>query len=195
MVGSSAFAQEIAPVDSSKKLETVVVTGSRIRQVQLETERPVLTITRADIEKQGFQSVSDILQNISAVGTPPLSRASPLSAGENAGGTFISLRNLGAARTLVLINGKRLGISTSGLSDISTIPTAAIERIEVLKDGASSIYGSDAVAGVINIITRSNYQGAAASAYYGQYDQDDGAVTKGDLVMGFSGDRGSLTMA
>ena len=185
----------LAQDQDASKLETVVVTGSRIRQVQLENEKPVLTITRADIEKQGFQSVSDILQNISAVGNPPLSRASPLSAGEVAGGTYISLRDLGAERTLVLINGKRLGITTSGLSDISTIPTSAIERIEVLKDGASSIYGSDAVAGVINIVTRSNYNGASASAYYGQYDEDDGAITKGEFVMGFSGDRGSLTMA
>lgn len=194
---SAAFvaAPAVAQDQDASKLETIVVTGSRIRQVQLETERPVLTITRADIEKQGFQSVSDILQNVSSVGTPPLSRASPLSAGENAGGTFISLRNLGAQRTLVLLNGKRLGISTSGLSDISTIPTAAVERIEVLKDGASSIYGSDAVAGVINIITRSNYSGAMASGYYGQYDEDDGVTTKGDLVLGFTGDRGSLTMA
>lgn len=195
LVGSIASAQDVAPVDSNSKLETVVVTGSRIRQVQLETEKPILTITRADIDKQGFQSVSDILQNISAAGTPPISRASPLSAGENAGGTFISLRNLGAARTLVLLNGKRLGISTSGLSDISTLPTSAVERIEVLKDGASAIYGSDAMAGVINIITRSNYSGAQASAYYGQYDEDDGQVTKGEMVLGFSGERGSLTMA
>ena len=195
LIGTSASAQDVAPVDSSSKLETVVVTGSRIRQVQLETEKPVLTITRADIDKQGFQSVSDILQNISAVGTPPISRASPLSAGENAGGTFISLRNLGATRTLVLVNGKRLGISTSGFSDISTLPTSAVERIEVLKDGASAIYGSDAMAGVINIITRRNYSGAMASAYYGQYDEDDGQVSKGEIVLGFTGERGSLTMA
>jgi iron complex outermembrane receptor protein len=162
--------------------------------VDTETAQPVLTITRADIEKQGFQSVADILQNISATGAPPISRAQPLSSGENVGGTFISLRNLGAQRTLVLVNGKRLGISTSGLSDVSTIPTVSVERIEVLKDGASSIYGSDAIAGVINIITRSNYEGAAASAYYGQYDEGDGAITKGDFLMGFGGDRGSVTI-
>ena len=176
------------------QLERVEVTGSRIRQTDTETQQPVLIISRAEIDKQGFQSVADILQNITATGTPPLSRASPLSAGENAGGTFISLRNLGAARTLVLLNGRRLGISTSGLSDISTIPAVAVERIEVLKDGASSLYGSDAIAGVINVVTRSNYQGAAASVYRGAYSQGDGAITKGDFVMGFSGERGSLTV-
>ena len=183
------------PAAAATDLDRITVTGSRIRQAEVENAQPVLTITRADIDKQGFQSAADILQNISAVGTPPLSRASPLSSGENAGGTFISLRNLGAQRTLVLVNGKRLGISTSGLSDIASIPAVAIERIEVLKDGASSIYGSDAIAGVINIITRSNFDGASASAYYGQYGEGDGATTRGDFVMGFNGDRGSLTMA
>lgn len=191
----SAFAQDKEEEGDVKTLERMEVTGSRIRQVDKETSQPVLVISRADIEKQGFQSVADILQNVTATGTPPLSRASPLSAGENAGGTFISLRNIGAARTLVLLNGRRLGISTSGLSDISTIPAVAVERIEVLKDGASSIYGSDAIAGVINIVTRSNYEGAAASAYFGQYSEGDGAITKADFIMGFSGDKGSLTAA
>ncbi len=181
--------------EKAKTLDTLVVTGSRIRQVDVETSQPVTFITRDDIEKQGFQSVADILQNITATGTPPLSRASPLSAGEAAGGTFISLRNLGAARTLVLLNGRRLGITTSGLADISTIPASAVERIEVLKDGASSIYGSDAIAGVINVITRQNFEGAMASAYYGVYSEGDGAIRKGDMVMGFGSDKGSLVMS
>ena len=190
----TAYAQEEAKPGATT-LDRIEVTGTRIRQVDTETAQPVLTITRADIDKQGFQSVADILQNISATGSPPISRAAPLSAGEASGGTFISLRNLGAARTLVLVNGKRLGVTTSGLSDVSTIPAVAVERIEVLKDGASSIYGSDAIAGVINIITRSNFEGARASAYFGQYDQGDGNITKGDFVIGFTGDRGALTAA
>lgn len=181
--------------EKAKTLDTLVVTGSRIRQVDVETSQPVTFITRDDIEKQGFQSVADILQNITATGTPPLSRASPLSSGEAAGGTFISLRNLGAARTLVLLNGRRLGITTSGLADISTIPASAVERIEVLKDGASSIYGSDAIAGVINVITRQNFEGAMASAYYGVYSEGDGAIRKGDMVMGFGSDKGSLVLS
>ncbi|MGY4515015.1 iron complex outermembrane receptor protein [Lysobacter sp. HA18] len=196
--GAASAVAQTAPAAGTtatpQTLDRVQVTGSRIRQVDVETAQPVLTISRKEIEQQGFQSVGDILQNISAVGTPPISRAAPLSSGENVGGTYISLRNLGAQRTLVLVNGKRLGITTSGLSDVSQIPAVSIERIEVLKDGASSIYGSDAIAGVINIITRSNYEGAAGSIYYGQYDQGDGAITKGDMIMGFGGDRGSLTM-
>jgi iron complex outermembrane recepter protein len=199
---SLALAQQpvAPPADERQDAETteldrIEVTGTRIRQVDVETAQPVTFVTRDDIEKQGFQSVADILQNISATGTPPISRASPLSAGENAGGTFISLRNLGAARTLVLMNGRRLPISTSGLVDISKIPAAAVERIEVLKDGASSVYGSDAIAGVINIITRSNFEGASASAYFGQYSEGDGDITRGEAIMGFTGERGSLTAA
>ncbi len=132
--GIGAAQAQNAPATSdkdskAKTLDTLVVTGSRIRQVDVETSQPVTFITRDDIEKQGFQSVADILQNITATGAPPISRASPLSAGEAAGGTFISLRNIGAARTLVLLNGRRLGVTTGGLADISTIPASAVERI------------------------------------------------------------------
>jgi iron complex outermembrane receptor protein len=190
----SAFAQENESSDEPQDLGRIEVTGTRIRQVDIETAAPVLTITRAEIEKQGFQSVSDILQNISAMGAPPLTRAQPLSAGENAGGTFISLRNLGAQRTLVLLNGRRLGVSTSGVADVSNIPAVAVERIEVLKDGASSIYGSDAIAGVVNIITRTNYEGAVGSFYHGQFDQGDGGITNADFAMGFRGEKGSLSI-
>ncbi len=199
---AAAFAQQpVAPAAEERQdadtteLDRIEVTGTRIRQVDVETAQPVTFITRKDIENQGFQSVADILQNISATGTPPISRASPLSAGENAGGTFISLRNLGAARTLILMNGRRLPISTSGLADISKIPAAAVERIEVLKDGASSIYGSDAISGVVNIITRSNFEGASAAAYFGQYSEGDGDITRGEAIIGFTGERGSLTAA
>jgi len=196
-VGGAAHAQT-APAgnttEGATNLDRIQVTGSRIRQVDVETAQPVTFVTREEIQRQGFQSVADILQNISSVGAPPISRAAPLSSGENVGGQYISLRNLGAQRTLVLLNGKRLGISTSGLQDIAAIPAAAIERIEVLKDGASSIYGSDAMAGVINIITRSNFEGAEANVYYGQYSDGDGAITNGNFTMGFSGDRGSLTV-
>lgn len=184
----------VASAQTATNLDRIEVTGSRIRTVDVETAQPVLTLNRADIEKQGFSSVADILQNISAVGTPPISRAQPLSSGEAVGGTYISLRDLGATRTLVLLNGKRLGITTGGLQDISTVPVSAIERIEVLKDGASSIYGSDAIAGVINIITRTNFEGATGSVYYGQYSEGDGATRTMDFTMGVKGERGSLTI-
>jgi len=187
-----AFAQTPSASDEPAQLERVEVTGSRIRKVDLETAQPVLVIDRAEIERQGFQSVADILQNVSATGSPTISRAQPLSSGEAVGGQFISLRNLGANRTLVLVNGKRLGVTTGGLQDVSVIPTSMIQSVEILKDGASSIYGSDAIGGVINFITRSNYEGMEANAYIGRYSEGDGDIKKYDMVLGYKGDRGSL---
>ncbi|MGY1426610.1 TonB-dependent receptor plug domain-containing protein [Lysobacter sp. A289] len=194
LVPAFAGAQEAAPAEQATTLDRIEVTGSRIRQVDLETSQPVLTISREDIQRQGFSSVADILQNITAAGTPPISRSEPLASGENVGGSYIDLRNLGASRTLVLVNGKRLGITTSGLQDISQIPTAMVERVEVLKDGASSLYGSDAIAGVVNIITRKNFEGAEINAYIGQYGEGDGVKQNYDFVVGFAGDRGSVTV-
>jgi len=189
-----AFAQDGSGATPTN-LDRIEITGSRIRQVDVETAQPVFAITRSAIEQQGFSSVADILQNVTAMGSPAISRANALTAGENAGGSYIDMRNLGTQRTLVLINGKRLGISTSGYQDISTIPVSAVERIEVLKDGASAIYGSDAMSGVVNIITRSNVTGVTANVYHGQYSQGDGARDRFDVVAGWSNDRISLTLA
>ena len=191
LASTAVLAQDATPTT----LDRIEITGSRIRQVDVESAQPVLAISRADIERQGFSSVADILQNLTAVGSPALSRSNVLAAGENAGGTYIDMRNLGAQRTLVLINGKRLGINTGGYQDISSVPVSAIERMEVLKDGASAIYGSDAMAGVINIITRSNVSGVTANVYQGQYSQGDGARTSVDVVAGWSNDRASLTFS
>jgi len=182
-----------AQAQDATNLDRIEVTGSRIRQVDTETAQPVLAISRDQIEKQGFKSVADILQNISAAGSPAISRTQPLSSGEAVGGYYIDLRNLGANRTLILIDGRRLGITNDGLQDVASIPAAIVERIEVLKDGASTIYGSDAIAGVVNIITRKDFEGAEANVYFGQYDQGDGKRENYDFIMGFRGERGSLT--
>lgn len=190
---TAAYAQETAK-SGATNLDRIEVTGSRIRQVDVETAQPVLTISRDQIENQGFSTVADILQNISSTGSPTFSRASPLTSNQEAGGQYIDLRNLGAQRTLVLVNGRRLGISPAGFQDISSIPSVIVDRIEVLKDGASSIYGSDAMAGVINIITRKNFDGAEANAYIGQYGEGDGQKQTYDFMVGFSGERGSVTM-
>lgn len=189
----AAFAQEQAKKEEAAKVERIDVTGSRIRQTDLETAQPVFTLSRADIATQGFTSVTDILQNMSSTGAPPISRSSVLSSGEGVGGNYANLRNLGAARTLVLVNGKRLGITTDGLQDLSAIPMSMVERVDVLKDGASTIYGSDAMAGVVNIITRKDYEGLEVTAYTGEYDEGDGAKTNMSLVGGVAGSKGSIT--
>jgi len=194
MSAAPVFAQDAGDQDS-QKLETITVTGSRIRKADIETAQPIVVLDRATIEKQGFNSVADILQNMTEVGSPPISRSSVLASGEDVGGYFIDLRNLGANRTLILLNGKRLGTSTSGLQDLSQVPISAVDRIEVLKDGASAIYGSDAIAGVVNVITRKNYDGAQFDAYVGQYDQDDGAMQTYSMTFGTHSDRGSITFS
>lgn len=185
-------AQEQAS-ESAERVERISVTGSRIRSTDLETAQPIDTISREDIANQGFTSVTDILDNMSTSGAPPLSRSAPLSSGEAAGGNYANLRNLGANRTLVLVNGRRLGITTGGLQDLSAIPVSMIERIEVLKDGASTMYGSDAMAGVINVITRTNFEGMEVTLYGGEYSDGDGGKKNISLVGGMSGDRGSVT--
>ena len=179
--------------ESTTTLDRIQVTGSRIRQVDVATAQPTVTITRTEIENQGFQSVGDILQNIAVTGSPALSRSSPLNAGESPGGTYVDLRNLGPERTLVLLNGRRLGVNNDGLQDLATIPSSAVDRIELLKDGASSLYGSDAVAGVINVITRRNFDGAEANAYFGQYGEGDGTQQSFDFIVGSTGERSALT--
>jgi iron complex outermembrane receptor protein len=192
-----AFAQDATSTGqvqpaNTKTLQTVVVTGSRIRSADIETAQPIIVMDRTQIAHQGFNSVADILQNLPIAGTPPISRSSVLLSGEAVGGYYIDMRSLGPNRTLVLLNGKRLGTTTSGLQDLSQIPVAAIDRIEVLKDGASAIYGSDAIAGVVNIITRKNFDGAEASAYLGQYSQGDGDKQTYSMTMGAHSDKGSV---
>ncbi|MBO1749091.1 TonB-dependent receptor [Stenotrophomonas sp. SI-NJAU-1] len=190
---SFASAQDAA-AGGTTDLDRISVTGSRIRQASMETAQPVIALQRADIEKQGFTSVADIVQNLSATGSPAISRADALSSGEEVGGQYVDLRNLGPQRTLVLLDGKRMGVSSGGYTDLASIPTSIVERVEVLTDGASAIYGSDAIAGVVNIITRKNFDGLEASVYRGQYGQGDGDKETYNFVYGMTNDRGSLTL-
>ncbi|WP_129134968.1 TonB-dependent receptor [Luteimonas sp. YGD11-2] len=192
-VAASAQAQDAA--DGATTLDRISVTGSRIRGVEIENQQPILTVSRQDIERSGHTSVADLLQNIPSAGSPAISRADALASGENVGGYYIDIRNLGANRTLVLLNGVRLGATTGGYQDLSQIPMAAIERIDVLKDGASSIYGSDAIAAVVNVITRKRFEGAEASIQYGQYGQGDGAETTYSATVGVANDRSGITVS
>ena len=187
---SSAFAQDQASEQTeTTTLDRIEVTGSRIKRTDVETSQPILSLSREDIQAQGLTSVGDVIQNITANG-------STLNTTMNNGGngeTQVTLRNLGSNRTLVLVNGRRWvgGTGLGGAVDLNTIPTAAVERIEVLKDGASTIYGSDAIAGVVNVILRQNFDGAEANAYIGQYDKGDGTRQAYDFTVGSSGDRWS----
>ncbi|AXK73693.1 TonB-dependent receptor [Lysobacter sp. TY2-98] len=191
MVALPVFAQDTpASSEGDKKtqeLGRVEVTGSRIRRAESETSQPIVSLNREEIQAQGLTSVGDVIQNLAANG-------STLNTTMNNGGdgeTRVSLRNLGSNRTLVLVNGRRWvgGTGLGGAVDLNTIPTAAVERIEVLKAGASSIYGSDAIAGVVNVILRTDYQGAELNGYLGMFDKGDGFRQSYDFTIGTSDDR------
>ncbi len=165
----------------------IIVTGSRIKRVDAETSAPVQIIDREEILQTGLTSVGDILQNIPSAG-------SALNTTFNNGGngeTRVDLRNLGSNRVLVLVNGRRWAPGLGGSVDLNNIPASIIERIEILKDGASAVYGSDAIAGVINIITRTDFQGMEASAYRGAWDEGDGKTQQYSLGLGMTGEKGS----
>ncbi len=182
--------------ESAKKLETITVTGSRIRSVDVETAQPVITLSQADIQKTGLTSVGDILQNLTITGQPTFSKAAVLTSNTEEGGQYVNLYSLGENRTLVLVNGKRWMTSLNGYTDVSTIPVALIDRIEILKDGASSIYGSDAVAGVVNIILKDRFNGAAVSGYVGQNESgNDGTQQAYSFTVGTTTDKSSIVFA
>lgn len=189
-VATPAFAQNDATTDEAT-LAPQVVTGSRIKRADAETAQPVLVVTRADIEKTGLTSVGDVVQRLAEAG--PSINTQFNNGGD--GSTTIDLRNLGANRTLVLLNGHRWVTGLGGAVDLNTIPVAIIESIEVLKDGASTVYGSDAIAGVINIITRRNFEGATASGFYGENSKGDGTRWSSDFTFGVASDRGSASIS
>lgn len=187
----TVFAQDTSTTtqgntDQAKQLETVTVTGSRIRSVDMETAQPLFTLDRAEIQKQGYVTVGDILSHMTNAGSAGVNKSTVLVSNDYAGGSYVDLRSLGLSRTLVLVDGRRWGTNTDGFTDLDTIPSSIIERIEVLKDGASAIYGSDAIAGVVNIITRTDYNGAEANVYFGKNGQGDGTNQQYDFTAGKS---------
>ena len=199
-LAAAALAAVVMPVQaqerpgtSSQEPEEVIVTGSRIRRVDTETSSPVQTVDRADIERTGRQNISEVLRGlISADNQGSIPTA--FSAGFASGSSAVSLRGLGVNSTLVLLNGRRMatyGLADDGsrsFVDLNVIPLEAVERVEVLKDGGSALYGSDAVAGVVNIITRDRYEGFSVGGSYGATEFNDGDSHRVHGSAGFSGD-------
>jgi iron complex outermembrane receptor protein len=191
-LGSLAGFAQAQDSQQSQQLERVEITGSRIRGVDAATAQPVQKITAAEIQKSGVVTVGDILNQLTAAGSPDFSKGSTLVSNSEQGGQYINLRSLGAQRLLVLVDGKRWTQSVNGYTDLSTIPSALIDHIDVLKDGASSIYGSDAIAGVVNIILRKTMDGGQASVYYGANGKGDGQTQDLSMAFGANTDRTSL---
>lgn len=172
------------------KTERIEVTGSHIKRIDTEGASPIQTITRKEIEKTGYNSVGDVLRDSSANSFGSKREAS----GSNAAGTaHVSLRGLGSTNTLVLLNGQRLPTdAVTGAVDLNLIPIAAIERVEILKDGASAIYGSDALGGVVNIITRKDYSGTEVNVTQTLPEEKGGAKSEVSLVNGVNTEKLSL---
>jgi iron complex outermembrane receptor protein len=183
----TAIAQDTGTTpQKGQSLETIVVTGSNIRRVDIETASPVVTIDRAQIQASGKVNLGDLIQELPSMAGAAMT---PQVNNGGAGTAGVSLRGLGSSRTLLLINGHRI---PAQLQDLNLLPVAIVERIEVLNDGASAVYGSDAIAGVVNIITRTNYQGAEIGADYGEADKDDGQRKALHAVFGQTTDKGSI---
>jgi iron complex outermembrane receptor protein len=164
LTSSMAFAQDDAQSKAEEKEERIAVTGSRIARSELSQPTPILTLDAKDIARFGTPDLGSILAELPAIGATD-TLVGNNGANSDAGLSSADLRRLGAKRTLVLINGKRhvAGSPGSMQVDLSTIPAALIERIEIITGGASAIYGSDAVTGVINVILKENYEGVELS--------------------------------
>lgn len=195
-------AQDAVSAQAGAQLDRVEVIGSNIRRADTEGVAPVLVLGREQIERTGLSSLGDVLQQLPASGKAINTQvnasgnfgAPPDGGGIGAGSTQVDLRHLESKRTLVLVDGRRWVYESSasgvgGAVDLNTIPLAIVERIEVLGDGASAIYGSDAIAGVINVVTRRSFDGVEARIAYGGFEQDDGETTRAEVTFGRSGER------
>lgn len=169
--------------------QRVEVTGSNIRRIDAETASPVQVISSEDLAKSGFSTVSEVLRNIVANGNGTLDQG--FAVGFAGGGSGVSLRGLTVGSTLTLIDGKRVAgypLTDDGqrsFVDISSIPLEAVERIEILKDGASAIYGSDAIAGVVNVIMKKHQKGTTVTAEYGDSQHGGGQSERASITHGF----------
>ncbi|MEO1483196.1 MAG: TonB-dependent receptor [Myxococcota bacterium] len=185
-------AAEEAP--AADEVERFVVTGTRIKRKEVSTAAPVTVVTREEMLRTGIVSVGEILQRLSSQGN-----AINVQFNNGGNGTAtVNLRLLGANRTLVLLNGRRHVTGGNGANasvDLNSIPITIIERVEVLKDGASAVYGSDAVGGVVNIVTRKDFVGVEANAYSGISQRNDGANYQLDLTTGLTTEKGNIVAA
>ena len=190
-----------------KSLEEVVITGSRIRQNPLEERLPVMSLGTADYRASGATSLGEYIQKLPIAGSA-INRTNnssgnlgypPDGGGIGAGASEIDLRYLASKRVLVLVDGRRWikgssGSGVSGAVDLNSIPVNAIKSIEILQDGASAIYGSDAIGGVVNVITTDDYESLKISGSAGAYDEGDGETAEFDVRFGGQGERGRALM-
>ena len=186
---ATAFTASVnaAEEDVVEKVERIEVTGSRIKRTDLETASPISVFSAEDLETAGFATLEKFVQSLPAVNGA--AQGSNINNGSN-GSATVSLRGLGAGRTLLLVNGRR-----TAFSDLNAIPMSFVERVEVLRDGASTVYGSDAIAGVVNFITKTDFEGAEFVAQYDMTGEADGETTKLAATVGTSSDKGNVVLS
>ncbi len=199
----------VAVAQEAAEIEEVVVTGSRIRRDPLNEPVAIMDLSQQTLQQSGLTNLGDALQQLPLTGSainsqfnvPGNSGFPQDGSGIGAGAVQLSIRNVGAKRTLVLVDGRRwiAGASASGVPssvDLNTIPDNVIERVEVLQDGASAIYGSDAIGGVVNIITRQNYEGFRIDAQTGGYLSDnDGESSEFGVLWGGGNDTTNFVLS
>ena len=183
--------QVSAQTTDAQKLEKVEITGSSIKRVANEGSLPVQIISRQDIERAGIVSAEQLVSQLSANGNgmDNLASNADVGAGASRGNNGISAANLrgqGSNATLVLLNGRRVAMAglNGGVVDLNSIPMAAVERVEILKDGASAIYGTDAIGGVINFILRKDFTGVSVSAFTDVTEGGGGNISRVSAVGG-----------
>ena len=180
--------------EDAAELGKIEVTGSRLNQTDIETAQPVTVISREQIELSGFATVAEVLQNTPYNSFGSFRETSGYANGQ-ASVNEISLRGLGSQRTLVLLDGRRIastGGSGGAAQNLNQIPSAIIDRIEILRDGASAVYGSDAIAGVVNIITRKDFDGMDISVTSGSTEVGGGDYTRANITGGVSNSKGNI---
>lgn len=189
VAAGASQAQEAASGQDAEQLGRVVVTGSNLHRMSAETPSPVQVLSANDLKQSGYTSISDVLHGITANNMGSLSQAN--ASAFAAGGGGVSLRGLTVGATLVLINGHRMApypMPDDGerdFVDLSSIPFDAIERVEVLKDGASAVYGSDAMAGVVNVILKRSFTGTSLTGEAGISGKGDGRTLHGSVTHGW----------
>jgi iron complex outermembrane receptor protein len=194
IVVSSSISISASAAEETAKVERIEITGSRIQRQDMETASPVTVIDAAAIRAEGFTSVDELLQ----AQTSMAGAAVGSSTNNGADGIAqVDLRGMGSQRTLVLLNGRRMVNSGSGADsavDLNAIPVAMIARVEILKDGASAVYGSDAIAGVVNIITKKDFEGFQFDVQGGMTDKSDGENGEISALYGMNTDSGNYTL-
>ncbi|CAM3023475.1 TonB-dependent receptor [Pseudoalteromonas distincta] len=197
---SAGFTTTTYAAEEANKVERIQVTGSRIKRTDIEGPSPVQSIGRAEIENMGYDNLQQLLERMPVAGSGTFSTRGNNQDSTANGSAAVSLRGLGADATLVLINGRRVSISafaegiTNSFVDINSIPVSAIERIDILKDGASAIYGSDAVAGVVNVILKKDIDGVEINLGYGGTDGPNYEETTASLVWGTTSEKSSASV-